>query len=432
MLELLNNKLVFSFPEVHPDAKLQVLLHRTLRIPDDGKNYPLPPSMGLFPVRHVDDFKAKVPEKWVGRGGVMVPLYQSEALWLGFDPQFSAAHGAHYPFAIKVATGKVSALTGKKWSKKLRDGDYMVSPGQPWLDGYVVEDGVIRQFVAAPLGLGVTVEEQVTGEAEFGGLQIEVVPMDPAKFLKRFPKRPPVARSRSVLRGMGVKPCSATGPTGPTGSTGPSGSGLFGYSVPGVYSESNVSKGATNYSASDIKVLSLEEAMAKRPEMYSPQLNADSLNLDMCRGVVDEISDSDFSADLSEVKLDMGLAAGGKMVQQVFKDPFGASEWSSTAKSRCYVHMCNSIGWQHLTGSLPPHPPMTSATYAQYSFPWFHHYEDGAPALQGSEKLKGVKSVAQFSKDKKIPVLPENQSVDPKNVKAVKPPKSSVRDGVWK
>jgi hypothetical protein len=53
----------------------------------------------------------------------------------------------------------------------------MVSPKQPWLDGFAIEKGVIRQFVAMPLGDGYSVEEQVTGEAEWGGIQISVAPL---------------------------------------------------------------------------------------------------------------------------------------------------------------------------------------------------------------------------------------------------------------
>ena len=59
--------------------------------------------------------------------------------------------------------------------------DYMVVPGQPWLDGFCVEKGLIRQFVAMPLGEGYTPEEQLTGEAEHGGLQIAVYPMKRSK-----------------------------------------------------------------------------------------------------------------------------------------------------------------------------------------------------------------------------------------------------------
>ena len=58
-----------------------------------------------------------------------------------------------------------------RWSLHLnRDPqDYMVLPEQPWLDGYCVEKGVIRQFVAMPLGEGYSGEEQITGAAEHGG-----------------------------------------------------------------------------------------------------------------------------------------------------------------------------------------------------------------------------------------------------------------------
>ena len=55
----------------------------------------------------------------------------------------------------------------------LRSPGYLVAPRQPWLDGFAIEKGVIRQFVAMPFGDGYTVEEQMTGEAEWGGLQMK-------------------------------------------------------------------------------------------------------------------------------------------------------------------------------------------------------------------------------------------------------------------
>lgn len=173
MMELQGDALVFRFPEVHADAVLRVVFQRTLRIPDDGRSYPLPPGLGAFPLRHVDDFAARVPEPWIRHGGVMMPMYQSEALWLQF---FSPER---YPFAVKVATGKINAVTGESWRDGLNRNpqDYMPVPEQPWLDGYCVEKGFIRQFVAMPLGAGYTAEEQVTGKAEHGGLQISAFPL---------------------------------------------------------------------------------------------------------------------------------------------------------------------------------------------------------------------------------------------------------------
>ncbi len=201
MLEVKGDTLVFTFPEVHPDARLEIQFQRTLRIPDDDKTYPLPPSLGAFPVKHVDDFKERVSEDTLKRGGVMIPLYQSEALWARFTTSHVQSQGK-YPFAVKIAAGKRSAITGKAWVGALKEKDYIVAPTQPWIDGFVISEGTIRQFVAAPLGMGFTVEEQLTQKAEFGGMQIEVYPMKRAEFDTRFPVQP--TRLGGGLRGRGI------------------------------------------------------------------------------------------------------------------------------------------------------------------------------------------------------------------------------------
>jgi hypothetical protein len=173
MIELKNDALLFRFAQVHEDAVLRMEFHRTLRIPDDDRDYPLPPGLGRFPLAHVDDFTDRIPARWAEHGGVMLPMYQSEAMWLGFRSP------SGYPFAVKVATGKINAATGEPWVTGLnRDPqDYLSIPSQPWLDGYCVERGVIRQFVAMPLGAGYSAEEQITGEAAHGGLQLAAYPL---------------------------------------------------------------------------------------------------------------------------------------------------------------------------------------------------------------------------------------------------------------
>jgi hypothetical protein len=173
---------------VHERAEVRIDFQRTLRIPDDGKEYPLPAGLGRFPVRHVDDFAPRVPPRWFEHGGVMLPMYQSEALWINFSgSRFSGS----YPFAVKIAAGKINAVTGKRWSDGLNRGpqDYVVVPEQPWLDGYCVKKGIIRQFVAMPLGAGYSAEEQITGEAEHGGIQIIAYPMKRAVYERRFAAR---------------------------------------------------------------------------------------------------------------------------------------------------------------------------------------------------------------------------------------------------
>ena len=361
MLELNGDTLVFQFPDVHPCARMSISFERTLRIPDDGKTYPLPPSLRPFPVRHVEDFQKRLPEKWKKRGGVMLPMYQSEAMWIRFHGHHDPERGMAYPFAVKIAAGKVSALTGKSWSKELKEKDYCVVPLQMWLDGYVVEEGVIRQFVAMPLGGGFSVEEQVTGKAEFGGLQVEVIPMRCAEYERRFPKRPP-RPDYGILRGM------------------------FN-SMDDVY-------GATYMST-----------MSCSTEQSTKGLGISS----------------------------MGLGAGGKMKQQVFGDPYGLSDWETGSKTRCFVHLADSMTWRAITNEAPPTVAMTAEDYTRHGYPWFDYYTDDA-ALKGTKVLKGVKTVKEVGKAKGVPSLPENASASPQHVHVIPAAThgKQVKDGVWK
>ena len=119
---------------------------------------------------------------------MFIPMYQREALWLGFD-------GADWkPNAVKVAVGKINAISGGGWNEQLHSDpqDYIVCPNQPWLDGINAGQGFIRQFVAMPLGLGYTVEAQVSGVEEFGGIQLLVYEPKPG----RFPDQPPPKRDQ--------------------------------------------------------------------------------------------------------------------------------------------------------------------------------------------------------------------------------------------
>jgi len=191
MITLERQDLVIRFPEVHEHAMTRISFQRTLRIPDDGQDYPLPPGMGEFPLHHVEDHQAKLPGGWARHGGVFMPMYQSEALWLSFG---SGYHG--YPIAIQIAAGKINAVNGEPWQEKMQfdPQGYAVSGQQPWLDGFCVEKGRIRQFVAAPLGKGITVEEQLTGEAEFGGLQIKAWPLKASVYEALGLDRPSIFR----------------------------------------------------------------------------------------------------------------------------------------------------------------------------------------------------------------------------------------------
>jgi len=164
---------------------LAISFERTLRLPDDGRTYPLPPGLGLFPVRRLDD-------------AFVIPMYQREALWIAFE-------GAWWkPNAVKVGIGGIDALTGEAWSEELR-GDpqnYLVAPDQPWIDGINSGHGTIRQFVAMPLGSGVTVEGQLTGEERVGGLQFVVYEPKPGRFPDAEPDPGPPAEGAFMLESL--------------------------------------------------------------------------------------------------------------------------------------------------------------------------------------------------------------------------------------
>lgn len=171
---------------LHFGKFFSVSLQRTLRIPDDGRVYPLPPGLGLFPITEVASLST-YPSSWQVNEFV-VPVYQREALWLGFDgPDWR-------PNAVKVGVGRINAVSGSAWDDVLRDHpqDYLVCPQQPWLDGINAGENLIRQFVATPLGHGYSVEAQLTGVEEHGGIQLIVYEAKPG----RFPDAPPPAKPR--------------------------------------------------------------------------------------------------------------------------------------------------------------------------------------------------------------------------------------------
>ena len=76
-----------------------------------------------------------------------MPMWQAEAMWIHFGTRYD------YPFAVKIAAGKINAVCGENWRDGLhRDPqDYVVVPRQPWLDGFSVEarlDPAIRRGAA--------------------------------------------------------------------------------------------------------------------------------------------------------------------------------------------------------------------------------------------------------------------------------------------
>ena len=105
----------------------------------------------------------------------------------------------------------VNAVSGDPWSEAIvarREQDYLVCPPQPWLDGINAGDGIVRQFVAMPLGMGYTVEGQVTGDERFGGIQLVSFAPKPGVF-RPDPAASRARRARALRRSPRLQPDSA-------------------------------------------------------------------------------------------------------------------------------------------------------------------------------------------------------------------------------
>jgi len=201
MIEIGRNSLVFSFPEVHPEAKCSIIFQRTLRIPDGEGKYPVPPGLGRIELSRVGDYEGRVPPECEDRGGVFYPMFQAEASWIIFV--------GWYPFVVKVAVGGVNAVTGRPLldERLWRPQDYVVVPRKPWMEWFCVGDESVRQFVALPLEEGLARGGGVP--AHDGGIQITAHPMRAERYREYRRRRAEMMSIGAVMESMREE----TGPT---------------------------------------------------------------------------------------------------------------------------------------------------------------------------------------------------------------------------
>eukprot|EP00466_Bigelowiella_natans_P010171 jgi/Bigna1/56286/estExt_Genewise1Plus.C_910035 len=308
---------------------------RTLRIPCNEAKYPLPPSLGKFRILPVDELR-NAPQQMKKRGGVAIPIRQSEAMWLNLNGTG----------ALQVFTGKVNAVSGKMHQKNegLRreasgaTQNYVSLPKQPWIDGYNCGNGYVRQFVGVPLGKGLSVEKQISGQENTGGIQLVYYPLK-------------------------------------------------------------------------LKDSKLKFQVIHSNREFSPLLSP--------RG-----GDDDPHM--------MGLAAGGKIKQEIYRDIRDPREYDTKRKARLFVHMVNSPMYTALTNEKMPPPVMTAKTYAMARLPWFEIYAEPDLDVRAPSVLHVLKTFKQLGAHNSQPPggLPfddeeeEDIKIDPKDV-------VHLRDGDW-
>ncbi|MFE6412001.1 hypothetical protein ACFVOR_34300 [Streptomyces sp. NPDC057837] len=364
---------------------------RTLRLPETG-THPLPPGLGEFPVRRVADFADRVPEEMRARGGVMLPVYLREAMWLHFG-------GTSEPAALQVGVGKVCAVSGRPWSDTLsRDPqNYVVLPRQPWLDGINSGTGTVRQFVAVPLGLGATVEGQVTGEEVWGGVQLRAFPLNDRE----------LAAWRAQQRRLGqARPASAPTGYGAPAAGGPVGApGGFGAAMPVAAPPSAGGPGVPMPMAAPPAPGSVPPAprAAAAPAGAAP-------------------------AGPPRAPAAMGLGVGGAMRQEVYADDRPLTDWSRQAAGRVFVHLVTPPEWRRITGEAAPPSPVDRAAYTRAGLPWFDYYDQDAEDLTAPDALQAVKPVGDWLGDDHEPWQPPA----PGQVQQLKDtPGRPVEDGDW-
>lgn len=286
MMEVVIDNQMIRFGE-----RMVISFHRTLRIPADRRNYPLPPGLGRFPIFKVADYADRLPQQWQSSGGGFIPMYQREALWIGF-------HGAGWkPNAVVIATGGINAVSGEPVEAPLRADpqNYIVAPPQPWLDGINSHQGVIRQFIALPLGSGRTIEAALSGAERRGGIQITVFEPKPDQFPDRAPQKPPSP---------------------------------------------------------------LDEDGRVRP-MHAPLTP-------------------------------MGLGAGGRMQQKIYRDPHGLDTWDQDHCGHTTIHIVNSLQFRQITGQAPPPTPVDAKLYTEHGLPWFERYDEDLAGIAAAERFSRI------------------------------------------
>ena len=218
------------------------------------------------------------------------------------------------PHVLKVGVGGVDAISGEPFDPATLNAgaqDYVVIPEQPWLDGINAGDGFVRQFVAVALGEGLTVEGQLTGAEDVGGLQLVLFAPRPG----RFPDEPPVAEwhdDRCVMA------CAAP----------------------------------------------------------------------------------------------MGVAAGGRLRQEIYADEHGLDTWQPGPVATVHVDLVDALAFEALTGHAAPPPVVDAAMYTRLGFPWFELIDPNGADIAAAKRLACVRSLADLEgRDEQPLPIPEAQVI---------------------
>lgn len=387
----------------------RISFNRTLRIPEDGNTYPLPAGFGKLPILRVEDYAEKLPAKWVAEGGFIIPLYQREALFLEFS-------GVPWrPAIAKVSVGRVNAVSGKPHDLAIRNHrqDYVVIPNQQWLDGINSGQGSVKQFVAMPLGQGYTIEAQITDEETHGGFQVVVFDAKSGRFPDEDPATKAAAaksRKERALRAQEEEILKSF-----TAET---------RKLVTLLQDHHYVQVAELVAKTPEQVLrEIADVRAKVDEFWGwfdfnrlvPAKNLEPVDLTLRAQPLDRGRGIQFMPAIDEPPLtlgagrptkppaavkEMGIAAGGRIKQQILEDEFGADSWDPEAYRDIVIHLVNSAVFEEITGEPPPETPITVAQYQRYNIPWYSDYDEKVSSVGAAGLFRRIFSVGQIDKER--------------------------------